>query len=67
MRAPTLFDARSRDAILARLARLTPAAAATWGKFTAPRMICHVAAPMQQGLGVLQYKHLDHHLRQFGC
>lgn len=47
----TLFDAKDRQAILTRLARLTPDARPLWGRFTPAAMVCHVAAGVGQGLG----------------
>ena len=41
--AKTIFDAASRDELLGRLDRLRPDATPQWGKFTAPRMICHLS------------------------
>jgi len=48
---PSLFDPQVRTAILDRVSHLTPDRTPIWGRFTAPE---------------LEYKHLDHHLRQFG-
>ncbi len=50
---PTLFDTATRASILDRLTRLAPDRAPTWGRFTAPQMVCHVSAPLRQGLGEL--------------
>ena len=50
---PTLFDSRTRSSILQRVGRLTPDARATFGRFTVPQMVCHVSAPLRQGLGEL--------------
>lgn len=47
----TLFDARDRAVILARLARLRAGARPRWGRFTASEMICHVTSGVRQGLG----------------
>jgi hypothetical protein len=50
----SLFDARSREAILGRISRLSPDRAPLWGRFSAPEMVCHVSAGLRQGLGELQ-------------
>src|SRR4051812_23487824 len=47
----TLFDARDRREMLARLSRLNPEARPIWGSFTRCQMICHVASAIRQGLG----------------
>jgi len=51
---PSLFEPRTRDAILDRIARLTPDRNALWGRFTAPEMVCHVSCDLRQGLGELE-------------
>jgi hypothetical protein len=51
---PSLFEPRTRDAILDRVARLTPDRNALWGRFTAPEMVCHVSCDLRQGLGELE-------------
>ena len=51
---PSLFDARSRDAILARIACLAPDRKPLWGRFTAPEMVCHVSCDLRQSLGELE-------------
>lgn len=50
---PSLFDPKARDAILERIARLSPERKPVWGRFTAPEMICHVCCGLRQGLGEL--------------
>ena len=47
----TLFDARDRARILDRVAGLTPDRRPSWGRFTAPEMVCHVSAMLRQSLG----------------
>jgi len=49
--AKTIFNAADRDALLERLARLTPDAKAQWGKMTAPRMICHLSDSVRVCVG----------------
>jgi hypothetical protein len=48
---PTLLDPHDRAATLARLRRLTPATEARWGRFDAPRMLCHLADQLRVALG----------------
>lgn len=50
----SLFDARDRDAILERIAKLAPDRPPVWGRFTAPEMVCHVSCGLRQGLGELE-------------
>jgi hypothetical protein len=49
----TLWDAGDRTALVARLGRLTAAAPARWGKFTAPRMLAHVNDALRMAAGTL--------------
>jgi len=51
---PSLFDPKTRDAILDRIARLAPDRKPLWGRFTAPEMVCHVSCDLRQGLGELE-------------
>jgi hypothetical protein len=50
---PTIFDGETRAALQERITRLSPDARATFGRLTAPQMVCHVSAPLRQGLGEL--------------
>jgi hypothetical protein len=47
----TLLDSHDRTRTIQRLRGLRPDAAALWGRFTAPHMICHVADQMRVALG----------------
>lgn len=49
--AKTIFRTTDREALLARLDRLTPDAKARWGTLTAPRMLCHLSDSIRVGLG----------------
>src|SRR6266581_4072559 len=51
---PSLFDPKTRDAILDRIGRLAPDRKPLWGRFTAPEMVCHVSCDLRQGLGELE-------------
>ena len=51
---PSLFDPKTRDAILDRIGRLAPDRKPLWGRFTAPEMVCHVSCALRQGLGELE-------------
>ncbi len=46
----TLFDTRDRAAILERITRLTEDRRPSWGRFTAPEMVCHVSTGLRNGL-----------------
>jgi hypothetical protein len=50
---PTILDAATRADLSARLSRLAPDARPVWGKFTAPRMVCHVSDALRMALGDL--------------
>jgi Protein of unknown function (DUF1569) len=39
---PSLRDSSTRKALIHRLQQLTPATKPRWGKFDAPRMLCHL-------------------------
>src|SRR5438445_7414842 len=51
---PSLFDPKTRDAILDRIGRWAPDRKPLWGRFTAPEMVCHVSCDLRQGLGELE-------------
>jgi len=48
---PTIRNPTDRAAVVTRLRNLTPDSRAVWGKFTAPRMICHLADSLRVPLG----------------
>jgi hypothetical protein len=52
----TIFDAAARRQLLARIDRLTPDAPARWGKFTAQKMLLHLADSARMALGDLPIK-----------
>jgi len=56
---PTLFSPTDREAILRRLRRLTSSTVPNWGKFTAPRMLCHIADQLRLALGDLPAERKD--------
>jgi hypothetical protein len=56
---PTLLDSADRDALLQRLRRLQPTSQPRWGRFTAPRMVCHLADSLRVALGDLPTKRVD--------
>lgn len=47
----SIFDERDRAQILRRIDRLTADRHPSWGRFTAPEMVCHVSCGLRQGLG----------------
>ena len=51
---PSLFDPHARGLILDRISQLTPDRKPSWGRFTAPEMVCHVSSGLRQGLGELE-------------
>jgi hypothetical protein len=52
----SLYDAAQRNAILARLAALTPDSSARWGRMSVGQMLCHLSDSMRMGLGELPVK-----------
>jgi Protein of unknown function (DUF1569) len=52
----SLANERDRTAILDRLARVTPASQAAWGRFTVQKMLCHVADHLRMAYGDLETK-----------
>src|SRR6266496_6578648 len=50
----SLFEPAARNAILDRIAHLTPDRKPVWGRFTAPEMVCHISCDLRQGLGELE-------------
>ncbi len=50
----SLFNKADREAMLGRIARLTPDRRPAWGRFTAPEMVCHVSSALRQSLGELE-------------
>jgi hypothetical protein len=63
MERKNLFDPATLDAVVARIHRLAPDAAPLWGTMNPAQMLAHCAEVMEV-MGA--YKHLDHHLQQFG-
>ena len=56
---PSLLDSADHEAILQRLRRLQPSFQPRWGRFTAPRMVCHLADSLRVGLGDLSARRVD--------
>jgi hypothetical protein len=50
---PTLWDDRSREALMSRFENLTSEARPLWGKFTAARMLAHVNDALRMSNGDL--------------
>lgn len=50
---PTLWESATRDALLRRVAALSPAATPRWGSFTAPQMLAHLADALRMATGEL--------------
>lgn len=48
---PTIRNEAQRNELIARLERLRPDARPQWGSFDAPRMLAHLAAALDEGLG----------------
>jgi hypothetical protein len=56
---PTLLHSPEREAIVQRLRRLRPTSQPSWGKLTAPKMVCHLADSLRVGLGDLSTQRID--------
>ncbi len=52
----TLGRTADRDALIARIERLSPDANAVWGRMNAPQMLAHCADALRMGLGDLPVK-----------
>lgn len=50
---PTLADAPTRAALIARAEALTPQSTRIWGKLTAPQMLAHLSDGMRMTYGDL--------------
>jgi len=61
---PSLRDPATRNAMLQRLGRLTPATRAKWGKFDAARMICHLNDSLAVALGEIPSHSLNRKIFQ---
>ena len=48
---PTLRTEARRKELVERLARVTPESKARWGRFDAPRMMCHLGDALEEALG----------------
>lgn len=48
---PTLRNEAARKALLERLRRVTRESKAQWGRFDAPRMMCHLGDALDEALG----------------
>ncbi len=48
---PTLRNEAARKTLLERLGRVTPESKAQWGRFDAPRMMCHLGDALDEALG----------------
>ena len=50
---PSLRDPSTRNSLIHRLQQLTPTTRPRWGKFDAPRMLCHLNDALAVSLGEL--------------
>jgi hypothetical protein len=48
---PSLRNENDRRSLIERLQRMAPDARARWGKFDAPRMMCHLGDALEEALG----------------
>jgi hypothetical protein len=55
----SLLNDGDRNAILARLGKLTPDTPRLWGSLDAPRMLCHVTDQLRVALGAIPAKRTD--------
>ena len=59
----TVFDGADRNALLARLRRMTPDRPPRWGRMTAHQMLAHLGDQMRLTLGELGAKPIANRLR----
>ena len=50
---PSLAESGTRDAMVARISRLSPDATPAWGRMTAPQMLAHCADALRMAYGDL--------------
>ena len=62
----TILNVADREAILARIEKLSPGSRAQWGVMNVDLALCHCADVFREQIGKKQFVHLDHHLKQFG-
>jgi 2-phospho-L-lactate transferase/gluconeogenesis factor (CofD/UPF0052 family) len=62
----TLFDPQDRQRILDRVSALSPERTRRWGRMTVHQVVPHMAEISGHDWGVLAWRHMDHHLTQFG-
>src|SRR5690242_15169364 len=51
---PTMWDAEARGRLLDRIDKVNESSKPLWGKFTADRMLCHLAEAMKMANGELR-------------
>lgn len=56
MRMKTIFDAKLRDGLLARVNHVTADTKPRWGKMNAEQMLAHLVEAMRMSIGELQTK-----------
>ena len=52
----SLWQEKTRDELMARARRLTPAHRAQWGKFTVDRMLAHLVDAFRMGMGEIEVR-----------
>jgi hypothetical protein len=62
-----LFDAARVEEVQARMAQLRPESTALWGTMNPAQAHSFFGRLTPEEWATLMYKHLDHHLRQFGA
>lgn len=60
----SLLNEDDRNAILARLSKLTPDTPRLWGSLDASRMLCHIADQLRVALGDIAAKRADSFLKR---
>jgi len=56
---PSLRDEVARGALVQRVQQLTPATKPKWGRFDAPRMLCHLNDALSVSLGEIPSKSMN--------
>ena len=61
---PSLRDDETRSALIHRLQQLTPTAKTKWGRFDAPRMLCHLNDALACSLGDIKTRSFNRKVLQ---
>jgi hypothetical protein len=63
----SMFEQATLDEVVRRINSLNARSQHLWGKMGVAQMLAHCSTTLEAVTGRRTYKHLDHHLRQFGA